>query len=240
MLLRAFRPGSHMLSNADLAERCKLPRPTVSRLCRSLVDAGFLAHDSTSGAYKLSAAVLSLALAHRESDATLEAIRPFMRQVAEGRQVNVGLAVADHLEMVYLESIRLSRLGLFRRVQPGVRIPIPFTALGNAFVAGLAPHPRERLMRRLAQTDPARWSVHKALIDKGLKMFLSRGYCHACWSTGLHSVAAPFAVRGNVYALNISFAEPADALDQAVQNHGALLLDLVQHARSVTHRLETC
>ena len=40
-LLRAFRTGTLALSNAELAERCQLPRPTVSRLTRSLVDAGF-------------------------------------------------------------------------------------------------------------------------------------------------------------------------------------------------------
>ncbi|KAF1067457.1 helix-turn-helix domain-containing protein [Variovorax sp.] len=123
-LLRAFRHGVDVLTNAELADRTQLPRPTVSRLTRSLVDAGFLAYDLEQRGYRLTAACLSLALSFRSSEATLARALPLMRALAEGRRVNVGLAVADQLEMVYLESVRLSRLGIFRRILPGSRLPI--------------------------------------------------------------------------------------------------------------------
>eukprot|EP01032_Pedospumella_encystans_P037671 gene37671-42668_t len=60
-LLRAFRHGVDVLTNAELADRAQLPRPTVSRLTRSLVDAGFLAYDIEQRGYRLTAACLSLA-----------------------------------------------------------------------------------------------------------------------------------------------------------------------------------
>ena len=62
MLLRAFRVGSSSLTNADLATRTGLPRPTVSRLTRSLVDGGFLRYDATERAYRLAAVVVGGAL----------------------------------------------------------------------------------------------------------------------------------------------------------------------------------
>jgi len=41
-LLRAFRPGLSVQTNGDLAERCGLPRSTVSRLTGALVESGLL------------------------------------------------------------------------------------------------------------------------------------------------------------------------------------------------------
>ena len=38
-ILRAFRPGSELLANGDLAERTGLSRSTVSRLTQTLVGA---------------------------------------------------------------------------------------------------------------------------------------------------------------------------------------------------------
>ncbi|MBC7728270.1 MAG: helix-turn-helix domain-containing protein, partial [Microbacteriaceae bacterium] len=41
-ILRAFRPGSELLGNGELAERTGLARATVSRLTQTLVGTGFL------------------------------------------------------------------------------------------------------------------------------------------------------------------------------------------------------
>ena len=41
-ILRAFRPGSALLGNGDLAERTGLSRATVSRLTQTLVGVGML------------------------------------------------------------------------------------------------------------------------------------------------------------------------------------------------------
>ena len=112
-LLRAFRPGIGVLTNADLASRTGLPRPTVSRLTHSLVDAGFLDYDHVQRGYRLTVVYLSLALSYRTSQIALDLALPLMRTLAEVRRLNVGLAVLDDAEMVYLDSVRLSRLGVF-------------------------------------------------------------------------------------------------------------------------------
>ena len=44
-ILRAFRPGSDLLGNGELAERTGLSPATVSRLTQTLVGAGLLEHD---------------------------------------------------------------------------------------------------------------------------------------------------------------------------------------------------
>lgn len=231
-LLRAFRDGVGVLTNAELAERTSLPRPTVSRLMRSLVDAGFVAYDTPQKAYRLTAACLSLALSFRSSERLLEKALPLMRALAQGRLVNVGLAVADQLEMVYLDSVRLSRRGIFRRISPGSRIPVATTSLGCAYLAGMQPAARAALMQQLAQAHAAAWPRLERGIHTALRAVRKNGYCHAQWQAGMTAVALPLPTPGGgLYALNVSFPTSLAAMDDSVEVHGALLLALAQDIR---------
>ena len=232
-LLRSFRPGTALLTNAELAERVGLPRPTVSRLTRSLVDAGFLVYDVKRRGYRLGAVSLSLASAYRSSEPVLDLVLPHMRALAEGRRVNVGLAVADQLEMVYLDSARFSRLGLFRRLVPGSRIPIAQTALGCAYLAGMQPGSREELIDRLVSENGSAWPAIKVQMTKALEDIDRRGYCYAYWAAGMGAVATPLiAPDGGVYSLNVSFPVREDTSDSELHDHAQLLLELKQRLMS--------
>lgn len=225
-ILRAFRQGTSLLTNADLAERVRLPRPTVSRLTRSLVDTGFLHYDIQAKGYRLAPVCLSLALAYRTSEPMLDQALPDMRELAEGRRVNVGLAVADQLEMVYLDSVRFSRLGIFRRLSPGSRIPIAQTSLGCAYLAGLPVEQRKKLLDRLKREHGTSWSRLKPQVDKSLRSIDEVGYCSAQWAAGMAAVATPLCHAGQVYALNVSFPITGEMEADATQMHGELLLML--------------
>jgi DNA-binding IclR family transcriptional regulator len=136
-ILRAFRPGVDVLGNGEIAERTGLPRSTVSRLTRTLVNSGMLdeAHDRR--AYRLAASVISLGHAMRIGSPVLNAIGPLMRAESIRRKVNVGLATADRTMMVYLESIRYSPRAALRNVVAGQQVPMELTSLGRAYLAGL-------------------------------------------------------------------------------------------------------
>lgn len=232
LLLRAFRHGVNVLTNAELAERTSLPRPTVSRLTRSLVDAGFLAYDLRQRGYRLTAACLSLALSFRSSERVLDLALPLMRELAEGRRVNVGLAVADRLEMVYLESVRYSRLGIFRHIRPGTRIPIPLTSLGCAYLAGLGVEARDALLNELQHVFADTWPVLSRRVETALTSISTQGFCHANWQAGMAAVAAPLVTQdGSVYAANVSFPLSSCSSAVLVNEHAALLMSLVKNLR---------
>lgn len=223
LLLRAFRLGGRTLGNAELAERTGLPRPTVSRLTRSLVDAGFLAYDQQLQAYRLAAVSLTLALVYRASERALEVALPLMRTLAEGRRVNVGLATADQLEMVYLDSVRLGR-GAFRRLVPGSRIPIASTALGRAFLAGMDAAAREALLERLGQAHGTDWPALQREVQAALHVVQTQGFCRAQWQAGFIALAAPLRTPGgDLYALNVSFPAPAASPHEDDAHHVGLL-----------------
>ena len=108
-ILRCFKPGMSLLGNSEIAERTGLPPSTISRLTQSLVISGFLEHDPERLAYRLTPTVLCLGHAFKTASAETKIAEPLMRQASEKLKLNVGLAVADRLEMVYLESIRYTK-----------------------------------------------------------------------------------------------------------------------------------
>ncbi len=226
-LLRTFRLGASVLTNAELASRSGLPRPTVSRLARSLVDAGFLAYDHAEQGYRLTAVYLSLALSYRAAQRPLDLALPLMRSLAEGRRINVGLAVLDQTDMVYLDSVRMSRLGIFRHLVPGSRIPAALTSLGRAYMASMPEVERRLLLKRLAAEHPKGWpQVHRQIRD-AMRDVRQRGYCAAQWQLGSVAIATPIReCASRLYALNISFPVRSDSIEGMVAEHGELLMAL--------------
>ena len=156
-ILRAFRPGSELLANGDLAERTGLARSTVSRLTQTLVGAGMLQMDTRRRAYRLAPAVLSLAHAMKSGSTVLGIAAPKMREVAERERINVGLAAPDRDEMVYLESIRYSRRVSWRKVVSGQRVPMELTSLGRAYLSTVTETRRRSLYRVFKKCRGAQW-----------------------------------------------------------------------------------
>ncbi|WP_211333069.1 IclR family transcriptional regulator [Pseudorhodoferax soli] len=232
-VLRAFRPGITSLSNAELAERTGFPRATVSRLAATLVSAGFLDHEAATGLYRLGAPFLGLGLAVRSGSAVLQAALPFMREVSEGQRINVGLALADDCDVVYLDSVRKSQLGIFRHIIAGTRLPMAETALGQAWLAGLAPAARKQMLSVLAQRYADRWGPIRREISGALAAIGRDGYCSRDHRSGVMAVATPLALPGHpLHALNISYRAPADDKAHAAEcRYGELLLQTAERIR---------
>ena len=123
-VLRAFRPGTELLGNGELAERTRLPRASISRLTQTLAEAGYLEYSAPQRAYRLGAPVLTLAHAMRSGSPVLRVATPPMTALARRLRINVGLAVRDGDDMVYLESVRFNAKGSQRAVVSGQRVPI--------------------------------------------------------------------------------------------------------------------
>ncbi len=205
-ILRAFRPGSEALGNGEIAERTGLSRATVSRLMQTLVDAGWLQHDAALRAYRPAAPVLSLAFAVRTGSPWLAAAGPLMLEVAQERRINVGLAVADRDEMVYLESVRYNRRVSLRNVAAGQRVPMELTSLGRAWLAAAEPERRaalEALFRE--RRGAAAWEPLRREIAAAARDVERRGYCAAAWQPEVVALATPLRVPGQpVHVLNMS------------------------------------
>jgi DNA-binding IclR family transcriptional regulator len=207
LILRAFRPGSTLLANGELAERTGLARATVSRLTQTLVAGGFLQHDARARAYRLGPPVLSLAYAMRQGSDILGVALPLMREIAETRRINVGLAAADGEEMVYLESVRRHRGSAFRHITAGSRIPMELTSLGHAHLATLTKAQLEKLLAQFRARRGAQWPVLLKEIKTALVSVERHGYCRASWQPGVIALASPLRLpEQGGYVMNISLS----------------------------------
>lgn len=230
-ILRAFRPGSETLGNSELAERTGLPRSTVSRLTQSLVATGFLQYDTELRAYRLGVLVLSLAHAMRGGSAILQVAAPRMRELAEREHLNVGLAMADRDEMVYLESIRYSRRASLRSVVAGQRVPMALTSLGRAWLAVTSEGERTALMADF-KTRFANSPTLEAEIQEAVTHVRQHGWCAAGWQPEVVAVSTPLQLGAQaIHVLNVSQSTKVP-LSEAVLRLAPLLMRLAADVRA--------
>ena len=225
-VLRAFRPGLETLGNGEIAERTGLSPSTVSRLTQTLVDSGWLQHDARLRAYRLAGPVLSLAHAMRTGSRWLQVAAPLMHEMAVQHRINVGLAVADRDEMVYLESIRYNRRVSQRSVVAGQRVPMDLTSLGRAWLATAPPDQRLALMAMFAaRRSAAAWTPIASEIDAAVHDVQTHRFCAAAWQPEVVALAVPLHVPGQpVHVLNMSVTSPASISTVSAQLSGPLLI----------------
>ncbi|WP_416637448.1 IclR family transcriptional regulator [Pseudomonas sp. OHS18] len=205
----------------------------MSRLTQTLVRAGFLDYDGTSGAYRLSVSLLGLAHSMYHCSALLQVASPLMAQVARSEQVNVSLAAADGDEMIYLESIRMGARKSPRNVLTGQRLPMDVTSLGRAYLSVLDEAPRKSLVELFkSRRCESRAVKLEQEIDEAIRSVRTLGYCVTSWQPEVMAIATPLDLPAYPsHALNISLAttESAEVISERYAN---VLLELAQAIRS--------
>ena len=225
-ILRCFKPGMGLLGNSELAERTGLPPSTISRLTQTLVLSGFLEHDPVRQAYRLAPTVLCLGHAFKTGSTEIRLAEPLMRKTSEKLKLNVGLAVADRLEMVYLESIRYTKNIALRTVAAGQRVPIERTSLGRAWIAQLDPGTRKQLLLELKNQKMKNWAQIEAEIHEAIESMSNRGYCVATWLPEISAISTSLKLINGSYA-SLNFSTPAESkLNGLLENYVPALFEL--------------
>lgn len=210
-ILRAFRPGSDLLGNSEIAERTGLSTSTVSRLTQTLVAAGLLQQDRARRAYRLAPLVLSLGHAMRSGSQVLAIAAPYMRALAERERINVGLAYPDRDEMVYLESIRYNRRVALRNVVSGQRVPMELTSLGRAYLATVSSTRYSVLEPIFKRRNGRNWPEIKQAIEESMASMALKGYCWASWQPEVVALSTSFPTAEGVCVVNVSVSTQEDA-----------------------------
>lgn len=225
-ILRCFKPGMDLLGNSEIAERTGLPPSTISRLTQTLVLSGFLEHDPKHSAYRLAPTVLSLGHAFKTASAEIKIAEPLMRKASEKLKLNVGLAVADRFDMVYLESIRYTKNVALRTVAAGQRVPIERTSLGRAWIANLDPKSRSKLLLALKKQKINNWSQIEVEIDEAIESISKKGYCVAFWLSEIGAISTSVQLLNGRYA-SLNFSTPAESqLHKVLETYSPALFEL--------------
>lgn len=230
-IMRCFRPGEAALSNSEIARRTGMPKPTISRLTYTLTRLGYLNYSADQGRYQLGAAVLALAHTLLANLDVRKLARPAMQELAEYAQCSVAIGIRDRLDMVYVEACRGSAAVTLRR-DAGSRIPLATTAMGKAYLCGLAQPERDFLLDHIRLQTEANWPKIKADIEQGFKDYQDRGFClsSGLWDANISAVGVPLVDPEAAKTMSFNCGGPAFLLprERLVEDLGPRLVQLVR------------
>lgn len=239
LVLQAFSPGGGWMGNKALVERTGLPKATVSRLCRTLTDLGYLHHDPRRGRYTLDVGVLTLVNPYLTQLPIRRIARPLMQQLANACNGSVSLGIAHDTQMVYVESC-IDHRAQTTRPDVGTSRSIASSAMGRAYLAMLAGEERDCLMARLRREEKEAWPRMRARIDEEMARFRRQGYTLSLGETtrGQDAIGVAITIPGHdaPYGLNCAIAASRLKLGELETEVAPRLMAL---ARSVVSELAT-
>lgn len=212
-VLSSFRSGDQILGNQEIADACKLPRSTVTRLTYTLTKLGYLHLVPSLGKYRLGTATLALGSAMLSKLDVRQIARPLMQELADASQAMVSLGVRDKLSMIYVENCR-SHAALTLSLDIGSRIPIGTTAMGRAYLALCPDTERRELMERIRELDEIAWPRIDTGIRKAITDFQELGCCTSFgdWQKDVHAVAVAFQPGEGLPLMSMNVGGPAFSL----------------------------
>ncbi len=238
-VLSSFRARDKALGNLDIAQRCKLPKSTVSRLTYTLTRLGYLTLDEDSGKYRLGTATLSLGSTVLARMDIRQIARPLMQELADVSKAMVSLCIRDRLSLIYVENCR-SASALTLSLDVGSRIPIATTATGRAYLAVASERERAAIFEDLAALDKPAWPALKHAINKALEDYRALGV--ACsfgdWQPDVNAIAIGIDPGGGMPLMAINCGGPAFQLspDFLLQDVRPRLIALARQLESLVTR----
>lgn len=236
-VLSCFRSGDKLLGNVEIAQRCSLPKSTVSRLTYTLTRTGFLFYDEDSGKYRLGTATLALGSKMLARLDVRQLARPLMQDLADYSGAAVSLGTRDRLSIIYVEHCR-SQAAITISLDVGSRIPLATTAIGRAYLAATSAGERLELMDRIKDLDEIAWPKIRAGIEHSLREYRDLGCCTSFgdWQKDVNAIAVAFRPGPGLPPMSINCGGPAYTLapEFLLEEVRPRLIALVRHLEEDT------
>lgn len=230
-VLRAFSSERRELGSSQIARLTNLPQPTVWRLCKTLIDEGYLLPTRGGDKLQLSPAILSLGYSALATVPIAEIARPSMQIIADNFLAGCSLGIRDGTTMLLVQRCQGANATLVLNLHVGSRLPLADSAMGTAYIAALDEEDREKVLEEIKQADELNWPDRKATIDNTTKEFRKYGYIAnlAGFHSQLSTVATAFKSNdGRVYSMTCG--TPSTKLDMETMREqvGPVLLQLAK------------
>lgn len=208
-VLACFRGFETQLGNAELAQRCGLPKSTVSRLTHTLTELGYLRLDPAVGKYGLGSSALALAPAARDGADVMAVVRPHMQRLAELSQGVASLIVRDRGRMLIFENFQ-SESYLTLRVAVGSRISGLSTAAGRAYLQALPEAERRQALAAFRADDGLNANEAADIAARSRDDMVRLGCTTSFgeWLPDINSIAAAFRPGAALPPMTLSCSGP--------------------------------
>lgn len=188
-VLGAFRASDHGLTHAEIAERTGLSKATVTRLTHTLTETGHLIREARGGQFRLGPSVLALgAVAHAQTS-FMDLIEDEMQDFANrtGTLAVIGVRSGDRMMLVRTwRPVGTASIWL----EPGHRVPLYGSSMGQAYLAALS----DAAFEQLSPDETLR-----AFRADGYGQLVARGFTHPPaairFAPTISAVSVPYMAR---------------------------------------------
>ena len=175
-VLCVFQPFEGPLSNQEIANRSRLPKPTVSRITYTLTKLGYLEYVEALERYRLGSAVLALGYAFRGGLEVRKLARPHMEEFVARTGATVALCAPYRLSFIILD-ICSSKTSMRLMLDVGSRIQITSSPATAAYLEAL-PEADERIIDDLAHaTEGEAWAALQEELARCRDEVRETGFC---------------------------------------------------------------
>lgn len=228
-ILRTFREVDTPLGNKEIADRTGFPKATVARLTYTLVRMGYLRKTGPAGQYHLGEKVSTLGHALLNTLPVRRIAHPLMAEFAQRHDMPVALGAGDGASMVYLDTCAGPET-VAMRLRVGTVIPMSSTAMGRAYLHGLAPADREARLRLIERQAGENAPQVLERLRRALHQAARDGYAVSFgdWKPEIFAVGAPLLLDqgATLLALNCGARRPRDTEEKFRRVLGPALIEL--------------
>ncbi|MBF9052285.1 helix-turn-helix domain-containing protein [Roseobacter sp. HKCCD9010] len=190
-VLGCFTVTDGSLSNSEIARRINLGRPTVSRLCKTLVHLGYLRKDDR-GAFRLAPGLLALTHPVLAATPWRHRVAGPMREIADMYDGNVALAVLSEDRFVHIQTAG-DPLNFPHVPEMGITGPLHRSAGGRALLSLLSSQALYDKLAELRARHPEEFARHAAHTRASIERCWREGFCvsYGEWHHNIFVASAP-------------------------------------------------
>jgi DNA-binding IclR family transcriptional regulator len=234
-VLAAFRDAGPSLSNAEIAQRTGLSRPTVSRLTSTLAQLGYLKRDPK-GRLMLGLGILAAAYPMLAALKVRQLARPLMRDFAAYAGGTVSIAMPFGLDFIYVETLRTTD-AVPHVPDVGFAASLAPTAVGRALLSLYSSDELDGYVARVKadRPDEADYVERRTLPD--IALCKERGFAVSLgeWRREIFGVAAPLyrTASGDCLSVNCGIPSFRFGAEQIERESGPRILGLARSIRAL-------
>jgi len=215
MIAEILAASGKPLTPSEINREMGLPKPSIHRLCQTLLSEGYLARDVDPRRLRPARRLRQMAAGLLSSSDTSIARHQVLMEVAGKVNETTNLVVPEEAGMRYLD--RVETEWPFRIQLPiGTNVPFHCTASGKTYLASLEPQHRARFIDTLkleAKTKNTLTDANSLLRE--LEKVAAQGYAldNREFVDGMVAIAVPIYLKDNRYFGALAFHGPDIRMD---------------------------